>query len=143
MVPRENCNDVPEQKERQVPREVCIDEPKETCEQKPQQVTSYDDERSCQDITTISCKPVTTTNCHNSVEKVSRQQPKEVSVVKPEEKCFDEKKTITTTRREQECKKVKPGDVYLVKYEKKVGEAGYRLSKVESIVNEILGILNP
>ena len=60
----------------------------------------------CKDMTSTSCKPVTTTNCVDVVEKVPRQQGKEVCVDKPEEKCTDEKVTITTHRKEKECKQV-------------------------------------
>jgi len=98
-VPKEVCNDIHEK----VPREVCVNKPKQTCEQKPHQVTKYVDEWVCNDVTTTSCKPVTTTNCHDSVEKVPRQQANEVCVDKPEEKCWDENTSVTSTRKEHKC----------------------------------------
>ena len=41
----------------------------------------------------------------------------------------------------KECKNVKPGDVCLVQYEKKVGKADYRISKVDRVETDDKGLV--
>ena len=45
------------------------------------------------------------------------------------------------TKWKKECKNVKPGDVCLVKYEKKVGKADYRISRVDRVETDDKGLV--